>query len=409
MSEQADIQRIRQDFPILAQKAANHCDLVYLDNAATTQKPQCVIAAVNQYYTTCNANVHRAAHYLSDKATLSFEQARVTVKQFINARSDNEIIWTRGTTEAINLVASSWGESNLQPDDVIILSELEHHANIVPWQLVAEKTGAIIKAVRLNDDFSLDMAHYRQLLSQSPKLVAISHVSNAIGSINPIDTIISLAKTAGAVTLVDGAQAVSHFALDMQALDCDFYVFSGHKLFGPTGIGVLYGKAALLNAMPPWQGGGEMIDKVSFEQTSFNQLPFKFEAGTPNIAGAIGLAAAIDYLNRFDRLQLHHHEQGLFHQVYHWMAQQPAIQLLCSGDNNVGIISFLIKGEHHQDIGILLDQQGIAVRTGHHCTMPLMASLGVSGTVRLSFSIYNDQNDVNALLQGLTKVIELLA
>ncbi|MFT4930005.1 MAG: cysteine desulfurase/selenocysteine lyase [Phenylobacterium sp.] len=395
------------DFPILTGKAANHCDLVYLDNAATTQKPTMVIDAVNQYYRHNNANVHRAAHYLSDKATQGFEQGRETVRQFINARHSHEIIWTRGTTEAINLVAASWGAQHLQPGDIIVLSELEHHANIVPWQLIAQKTGAIIKPVRLAG-FELDMAHYQQLLQLSPKLVALTHVSNAIGTINPIKTLVSMAKAAGAVTLVDGAQAISHFELDVQQLDCDFYVFSGHKVFGPTGIGVLYGKEALLNAIPPWQGGGEMINKVSFEHTTFNDLPFKFEAGTPNIAGVAGLKAAIDYLNQFDRHMLQQHEQRLFHQVYDWMAAQPVIRLLCQRDNNVGIVSFIIEDEHHQDIATLLDQQGIAVRAGHHCTMPLMAALGVKGTVRLSFSIYNDDNDVSAVIKGLTKVIELL-
>jgi cysteine desulfurase/selenocysteine lyase len=405
----ADIHLIPQDFPILARKVANDCQLVYLDNAATTQKPHVVIDAINDYYTNSNANVHRGAHYLSDQATSGFEQAREQVKTFINARHTGEIIWTSGTTQAINLVAASWGEQNLKAGDLIVLTELEHHANIVPWQLIAQKMGAVIKAVKLKPDFTLDMAHYQSLLAQSPKLVAFSHVSNAIGTINPIQSMINLAKQAGAVTLVDGAQAISHFSLDVQQLDCDFYVFSGHKLFGPTGIGVLYGKEALLNAMPPYQGGGEMIDKVSVEHTTFNDLPFKFEAGTPNMAGVAGLSAAITYLQQFDRQQLHQHELNLFEPVYDWMATQKAIKLLCSRDNNVGIISFAIIGEHHQDIGTLLDQQGIAVRTGHHCTMPLMAALDVSGTVRISFSIYNNANDATILIDGLTKVIELLA
>lgn len=404
----AQIHSIRQDFEILSDKTANGSPLVYLDNAATTQKPRMVTDAIAHYYRHCNANVHRSAHYLSNQATAAFEQARNTLRQFINARSSDEIIWTKGTTEAINLVAASWGRQNLRAGDVIILSELEHHANIVPWQLIAGQTGAVIKVVRLGDNFQLDMDHYRSLLQQSPKLVAISHVSNAIGSINPIHEMINLAKAAGATTLVDGAQAVSHFSLDVQQLDCDFYVFSGHKLFGPTGIGVLYGKAAVLNAMPPYQGGGEMIDRVSFEHTTFNDLPYKFEAGTPNVAGAVGLAAAIDYLNRFDRNALYRHEQQLFGQTYQWMAAQQSIRLLCSRDHNAGIISFVVAGEHHQDIGTLLDQQGIAVRTGHHCTMPLMTALGVRGTIRLSFSIYNDHSDVIALCNGLTKVFELL-
>jgi cysteine desulfurase/selenocysteine lyase len=408
MSAHLSLDLIRKDFPVLATITENGCPLVYLDNAATTQKPNSVIEAVRNYYTYDNANVHRGAHYLSDKATRAFEQSRKAVQQFINAQSTKEIIWTRGTTEAINLVASSWGEQNLKKDDLIIVSEMDHHANIVPWQLLAQKTGAVIKPIRLTDDFQLDMSHYQSLLRKSPKLVAITQVSNAIGTVNPIKQIITMAKHAGAVTLVDGAQAISHFEVDVQQLDCDFYVFSGHKLFAPTGVGVLYGKEAILNDMPPWQGGGEMIDKVSFERTTFNDLPYKFEAGTPNIAGAIGLAAAINYLSQFDRPQMAAHEQSLFYQVYDWMAQQEQIRLLCRRVNNVGIVSFEITGEHHQDIGTLLDQQGIAVRTGHHCAMPLMTVLGVKGTVRLSFSIYNDNSDVKRFIDGLEKVLALL-
>jgi cysteine desulfurase/selenocysteine lyase len=399
---------IRQDFEILNQTATNDCPLVYLDNGATTQKPRVVIDAIGHYYCQNNANVHRGAHYLSDKSTKAFEQARTTVQRFINAPHSKQIIWTKGTTESINLVAASWGEQNLKKGDVIVLSEMEHHANIVPWQLLAAKTGAIIKPVRLTKDFTLDMDHYRSLLALAPKLVAITHVSNAIGTVNPIKTLIDMAKEVGAVTLVDGAQAISHFAVDVQQLNCDFYVFSGHKVFGPTGIGVLYGREPLLQNMPPWQGGGEMINKVSFDGTTFNNLPYKFEAGTPNIAGAIGLAAALNYLNQYDRKQLHQHEVQLFHYVFDWMSRQPNIKVFASRDNNAAILSFAIMGEHHQDIGTLLDQQGIAVRTGHHCTMPLMSVLGVAGTVRLSFSIYNNQADAQAFITALEKVLELL-
>lgn len=408
MSKPNSIEHIRQDFEILYQTATNDCPLVYLDNGATTQKPRVVIDAIDHYYRQNNANVHRGAHYLSDKSTKAFEQARTTVQHFINAPQNKQIIWTKGTTESINLVAASWGEQNLKKGDVIVLSEMEHHANIVPWQLLAAKTGALIKPVRLTKDFTLDIDHYRSLLELAPKLVALTHVSNAIGTVNPIKTLIDMAKAAGAVTLIDGAQAISHFEVDVQQLNCDFYVFSGHKVFGPTGIGVLYGTESLLQGMPPWQGGGEMIDKVSFDGTTFNDLPYKFEAGTPNIAGAIGLAAALNYLKQYDRKQLHQHEVKLFHHVFDWMTQQPNIKVFASRDNNAAILSFAITGEHHQDIGTLLDQQGIAVRTGHHCTMPLMNVLGVAGTVRLSFSIYNNQADAQAFITALEKVLELL-
>lgn len=399
---------IARQFPILSQLTDNGEPLVYLDNAATTQKPSAVIKAINNYYSKTNANVHRGAHFLSERATYAFEQARQTLQSFINAQHREEIIWTDGTTEAINLVANSWGLANLKPGDLIVLSEMEHHANIVPWQLVAQRTGAFIRPVKLKSDLTLDVDHYQSLLAQKPKIVALTHVSNAIGTINPIVELIKKAKQAGAVTLVDGAQAVSHFEVDVQQLDCDFYVFSGHKLFGPTGIGILYGKREMLEAMPPWQGGGEMIDKVSFTGTTFNQLPFKFEAGTPNIAGAIGLAAAIRYLTQFDRTALCNFEGGLFKQMYDWLNTQGQIELYSRRENNVGIISFGVKGEHHQDIGTLLDQQGIAVRTGHHCAMPLMQALNIKGTVRASLSLYNTEQDVERFKQAMTKVLALL-
>lgn len=402
------LNNIRQDFPILKQHVTNNHPLVYLDSAATTQKPTSVLEIVDQYYCKHNANVHRGAHFLSDKATFDFEQARELIKQFIHAHSSREIIWTSGTTAAINLIANSWGMKFLRKGDVILVSEMEHHANIVPWQLIAQKTGAIIEPIAITDHFKIDMDHYRQLLEKKPKLVAIAHVSNSLGTINPIEDIIAMAKQAGALTLIDGAQAIGHLPVDVQQLDCDFYVFSGHKLFGPTGIGVLYGKEHLLNDIPPWQGGGEMISRVSFEHTSFNDLPFKFEAGTPNIAGAIGLSAAISYLCHYDRTQLHQHVKNLFTQVYDYLAAQPNITLYGEKETNIGIISFNVKGEHHQDIGTLLDQQGIAVRTGHHCTMPLMTRLGIAGTIRLSFSIYNNQDDVNSFIHALNKVLDML-
>ena len=382
--------------------------LVYLDSAATTQKPQAVIDAMVHHDNNRHANVHRGAHYLADIATSAFEMARHTVQRFINAAHRHEIIWTRGTTEAINLVANSWGDANLNAGDLIVLATSEHHANIVPWQLLSMRTGARIEAVKLDEHHRFDMAHYQTLLDKKPKLVAVGHVSNALGHINPVADIISQAKAVGATTLIDGAQAVAHLNVDVQALDCDFYAFSGHKLYGPTGIGVLYGKQAILEPMPPWQGGGEMIDKVSFEQTTFNDLPYRFEAGTPNITGAIGLAAAVDFVSSLNRDALSRHELQVFHKLYDWLARHPQIELYSERDDNVGIVSFNVKDEHHQDIGVLLDKQGIAVRTGHHCAMPLMSALGVKGTVRASLACYNTEADIDAFIQAMEKVLDLL-
>ena len=396
------------DFPILAQRNDQGHRLVYLDNAATTQKPQSVLDAMDRYYRENNANVHRGAHWLANDATAAYEQARQKVCTFINAPSDKQIIWTRGTTEAINLVANSWGRQNLKSGDLIVLTVSEHHANIVPWQLICEQTGAHIEVVGLDNDNRLDMARFERLMGKRPKLVAMGHVSNALGTINPIKGMLTMAKSAGAVTLVDGAQAISHFEVDVSALDCDFYAFSGHKLFGPTGIGVLYGKLSLLEAMPPWQGGGEMIDKVSFEKTTFNTLPHKFEAGTPNIAGVIGLGAAIDFITIHNRTQWIAHEQGLFTQLYDWLSSEPSITVHSPQPHNVGVLSFNLEGEHHQDIGTLLDQQGIAARTGHHCAMPLMTALGVKGTVRISLSIYNTEQDVAAFIEAMDKILQML-
>ncbi len=408
MINEQQIERIARDFAILDQLAPSEAPLIYLDNAATTQKPAVVINAISNYYRHYNANVHRGAHFLSEKATVAFEQARNTIAQWLGAAASEEIIWTKGTTEAINLVANSWGRCALAPGDLIVLSEMEHHANIVPWQLVAEATGARIAAIKLTADFTLDQAHYRQLLEQKPKLVALAHVSNTLGTINPIKQMVAQAKAAGAVTLVDGAQAVSHLSVDVQQLDCDFYAFSGHKVFGPTGIGVLYGKKALLDAMPPWQGGGEMITQVSFAGTSFNRLPFKFEAGTPNIAGAIGLAAAVRYLQSLDTNALELNQKTQFNAIFDWLQQESRITLFSRREDNVGIVSFALNGEHHQDIGTLLDQQGVAVRTGHHCTMPLMNVLGVKGTVRASLSIYNRAEDVAGFIRAMEKVLSIL-
>jgi cysteine desulfurase/selenocysteine lyase len=402
-SKKMDIEQIRADFPILHQQV-NGKPLVYLDNGATTQKPQVVIDAIANYYRTTNSNVHRGAHTLSDQATQMFEDARITMQKFLNADKSEEIIWTRGTTESINLVAQTWVRSNVKAGDEIIISGMEHHSNIVPWQMVCEQTGAILKVIPVLDDGSLDYDGYLKLLSDKTKFVAVVHVSNALGTVNPVEDIIREAHKVGAKTLIDGAQAVAHWDIDVQALDCDFYAFSGHKLFGPTGLGILYGKEALLNAMPPYQGGGEMILHVSFEKTTYNVLPYKFEAGTPNIAGAIAMAAAVDYLNSLDRIALAKHEDALLARANELAAQTDGIRLIGTSKNKASVFSFLIEGTHPHDVGTLLDQQGIAVRTGHHCAMPVMEQFDIPGTVRASFTFYNTLEEVDALFKAIEKV-----
>lgn len=395
--------RLRSQFPALAQEVNGH-PLIYLDNAATTQKPQAVLDAIAHYYSADNANVHRAAHALSGRATRAFEAARETVARFINAPRPQEVIWTRGTTEAINLVAQSWGLSELQPGDEIVLSTLEHHANIVPWQLAAQRTGALIRVIPLDQHGDLDMAAYRAMLGPRTRLVSVAHVSNALGTVNPVKEIVAAAKAVGALTLIDGAQAVAHLEVDVQAIGCDFYAFSGHKLYGPTGIGVLWGRSELLERMPPWQAGGEMIDRVSFAGTTFNALPFKFEAGTPHIAGAIGLAAAITFIEGQDRAELVRHEQALTDYLVTGLQQVPGLRLVGEPAQRAGAVSFLLDEIHPQDAATLLDMQGIALRVGHHCAMPLMESLGIGGTLRASLACYNNQDDVDALLAALHKL-----
>ncbi|MEZ6932485.1 cysteine desulfurase [Aeromonas sp. S16(2024)] len=402
MNQQQHAQ-LRSQFPALAQEVNGH-PLIYLDNAATTQKPQAVLDAIAHYYRADNANVHRAAHALSGRATRAFEAARETVARFINAPDSREVIWTRGTTEAINLVAQSWGMSELKAGDEIILSTLEHHANIVPWQLIAERTGALIRVIPLDKRGDLDMEAYLAMLGPRTRLVSVAHVSNALGTVNPITRMVAAAKAVGALTLIDGAQAVAHLEVDVQAIGCDFYAFSGHKLYGPTGIGVLWGRTELLERMPPWQSGGEMIDKVSFSGTTFNTLPFKFEAGTPHIAGAIGLAAAIDFVRAQDRAALVRHEQALTDHLVAGLRQVPGLRLVGEPGQRAGAVSFLLDDIHPQDAATLLDMQGIALRVGHHCAMPLMESLGIGGTLRASMACYNNQDDVDALLVALHKL-----
>lgn len=393
---------LKAEFPALDQEI-NGQPLVYLDNAATTQKPRCVIEAMSHYYSRDNANVHRGAHALSDRATVSFEAAREKIVRLINAGSRREVLWTRGTTESINLVASSYAKTVLKPGDRVLVSAMEHHSNIVPWQLVAQQCQAEVVPIPVSPQGDLDMEAYRGLLDERVKLVAVGHVSNALGTVNPVADIIQLAHQAGAKVLIDGAQGVPHFSVDVQALDCDFYAFSGHKMYGPTGIGVLYGKAALLEQMPPYHGGGEMIKTVSFDGTTFNELPFKFEAGTPNIGGAVGLAAAVDFLLGMDRAALAAHESALLQYAHEKAAHFDGLQRVGCARQTAGAFSFLLAGAHPADIGMLLDQQGIAVRTGDHCAQPIMTQFGIPGTVRASFALYNSFEDVDRLFAGLEK------
>lgn len=396
------VDALRSQFPILASQVRGK-PLVYLDNGATTQKPLAVIEAIDRYYRSQNSNVHRGAHYLSDLATAEFEGARQIVADFLNATRE-EILWTRGTTESINLVAQCYGREQLQTGDEVLISAMEHHSNIVPWQLACQRTGASLKVIPVLADGSLDMDAFHSLLNERTRIVALVQVSNALGTVNPVAEVIAAAKKVGAVTLIDGAQAVSHFAVDVRALDCDFYAFSGHKVFGPTGIGVLYGKRALLEAMPPYQGGGEMIEKVTFAESTWNELPYKFEAGTPNIAGAIGFGAALRWLGEQDRSALQAHEADLLAYATDQAQAFAGLKLVGTAPNKVSVMSFLLDGAHPNDVGHLLDQQGIAVRTGHHCTMPLMDRFGIPGTVRASFSVYNSRDDIDALFRGLDKV-----
>lgn len=403
-----DAARLREDFPIL-QQSVNGQPLVYLDNAATTQKPAVVLEALDHYYRYDNANVHRGVHALSDRATTAFEAARDTVSGFLNSPAAHQVIWTRGTTESINLVAQSWGRQNLRAGDRILVSWLEHHSNIVPWQLVAEATGAEVVPIPVSDAGDIDLVALDTLLDARVKLVAVNHVSNALGTINPVAEICRRARAAGALSLVDGAQAVAHLPVDVQAIGCDFYAFSGHKVFGPTGIGVLWGRESVLEAMPPFLGGGEMIETVSFEGTTFNSLPFRFEAGTPHIAGAIGLAAALDYLGGIDLAAAAQYEKQLLSQMLELTADVPGLRRIGQPADCVGIFSFVIDGVPPADLGMLLDEQGIAVRTGHHCTQPLMSRLGLPGTVRAACTLYNTPDDIERLARGIHRARRLFA
>lgn len=402
-----DVEAIRRDFPILSQQV-NGKPLVYLDNGASAQKPEAVLNAMDRYYREMHSNVHRGAHTLGDRATAAFEGARETVRRFLNAESTREIIWTRGTTEAINLVANGLAP-RLKPGDEILVSHMEHHANIVPWQMIAERTGARVLPIQVTPDGELDLDSFHSLLNDRTRVLALTHVSNVLGTVNPVAPLIEEAKKRGILTLIDGAQAVPHFQPDVRALDCDFYVFSSHKVFGPTGIGVLYGRAQLLEEMPPYQGGGEMIERVSFERTTWNVLPYKFEAGTPAIAEAVGLGAALDYLGGLDRAAVEAAESALLARANELVDSVPGMKIIGTAREKVPVMSFKIEGLHPSDIGTLLDQQGIAIRTGHHCAMPLMDFYGVPGTARASFAFYNTLEEVDRLFTGLQKIQRLFA
>ncbi|MBE3669466.1 cysteine sulfinate desulfinase [Vibrio navarrensis] len=401
-----DVDSVRAQFPAL-QQSVHGSPLVYLDSAATTQKPQCVIDAISHYYSRHNANVHRGSHSLTAEATSQFEQARHSVAQFIGAQSDQEIIWTRGATEALNLIAQTYARSTLQPGDEILVGEMEHHANIVPWQMVAEQTGAKVVKIPMTEDCQWDMAAFSQRLSNRCKIVAVAQITNVTASRQPIEAIITLAHQVGAVVVVDGAQGIVHEPVNVAELNADFYVFSGHKLYAPAGIGVLYGKLALLEAMPPWHGGGKMVERVSFDKTTFSALPGKFEAGTPNVAGALALAKAIEWYQGFERQEVEAHLHQLQTAAYQALVNIDDIRVL-GYQANASVLTFVVDGVHHQDIATLLDQQGIAVRAGHHCAHPLMDALGVSGTVRVSFAIYNTMDDVERLINAVKKALELL-
>lgn len=401
-----DVERIRKDFPILQQEVHGK-PLVYLDNAATTQKPQAVLEALQAYYTTGNANVHRGVHLLSERATEAYEAARTRIQRFLNAAHPEEIIFVRGATEGINLVAQTYGQAMVGRGDEVLITALEHHSNIVPWQMLCERTGASLRVVPIDDSGEVDLEAYERLLGGRTKLVAIAHVSNALGTVVPIGPMIDAAHRRGVPVLVDGAQAVAHTGVDVQALGSDFYTFSGHKVFGPTGIGVLYGKTELLERMPPFHGGGDMIKSVSFERTVYNDLPHKFEAGTPDIAGAVGLGVAVDYLETLGRDQAAAHEQEVLTYATERLATLPGVRLIGTARHKAGVLSFVVEGVHAHDVGTILDREGIAVRAGHHCAMPVMARFGVPATTRASLALYNTREEIDALVAGLEKVREI--
>jgi cysteine desulfurase / selenocysteine lyase len=406
-SKTLDIQKIREEFPILHQQV-NGRDLVYLDNAATNQKPKRVIDALINYYTGYNANIHRGIHTLAEKATKAFEETRTTAKNFINAFSTEEIIFTRGVTESINMVAATYAKAFVNEGDEIIISSIEHHSNIVPWQLVCEEKKAKLKVIPVADNGELKLEAFKDLLSSKTKLVAVNHASNSLGTINPVKEIIQLSHAVGAVVLIDGAQAGAHLDVDVQDMDCDFYCLSSHKMYGPTGTGILYGKKTLLEKMPPYHGGGEMIKEVTFEKTTYNDLPYKFEAGTPNIADVIAFRHAMEFILDIGRENIAAHEHELLVYATEKVSKLKGVKIIGQARNKVGVLAFTVEGIHHFDIGQMLDARGIAVRTGHHCTQPLMECFGIEGTVRASFSVYNTKKEVDQLVEGLERIINFM-
>ena len=401
-----EVEVVRRDFPILATQVREK-KLCYLDNAASTQKPRAVIDRLQEFYSRENANIHRGVHHLGELATDAYHDARKTVAKFLNAKSDKQVIFTRGTTESINLVATSWGRANLQKGDQILLTAMEHHANIVPWQLIAEQTGAVIKVIPTNDRAELDLDAYDQLLGEHTRILAICHISNSLGTLNPIKEIIAKAKAMGVTTLVDGAQGAPHLGADVQDLNCDFYDFSGHKIYGPTGIGILYGNQEIMENMPPYQGGGDMIQRVSFEKTTYKGLPERFEAGTPNIAGAAGLAAAIKYLGQFNQADIKAHESALLEYALGQLEDIDGITLYTKAVARTGVVSFNLEGVHAHDIATILDREGVAIRAGNHCTQPLMKTLGVPATARTSFALYNTKEEIDTLAASIIKARQL--
>jgi cysteine desulfurase/selenocysteine lyase len=401
-----DVNRVREDFPILRRKVRGK-PLVYLDNAATTQKPKAVIDAILQYYEQENANIHRAVHMLSELATHRYEEARAKVQRFLNAAETREIVFTRNATEGINLVAQTYGRQNLKPGDEVLVTAMEHHSNIVPWQLICEQTGARLRVAPITDAGELIVEEFERLLSARTRIVAISHLSNALGTVNPVDQLIRMAHARGAAVLVDGAQAAYHMPVDVQALDCDFYVVTGHKLYGPTGIGALYGKARLLEAMPPYQGGGDMISSVTFEKTTYNVVPHKFEAGTPHIEGVIGLGAAIDYLTGLGMERVARHEAGVLAYGTEVLSQVPGLRLIGTAPQKASILSFVVDGVHPHDVGTVVDQEGVAIRTGHHCAQPVMERFGIPATARASLALYNTREEIDVLAVALARVREV--
>ncbi len=401
-----DVESVRKDFPLLARKVHGK-PLVYFDNGATSQKPRAVIDALNRYYTEENSNIHRGVHYLSERATALYEEAREKLRRFVNAAREQEIVFVRGTTEAINLVAQSYGRTFLKAGDEIIVSAMEHHSNIVPWQMLCEQVGARLKVVPINHDGELIVDEFRRLLNERTKFVSMTHVSNALGTVVPIKEIVKLAHAAGVPVLVDGAQAVPHLKVDVRELGCDFYAFSGHKMFGPTGVGVLYGRAELLDKMPPYQGGGDMISLVTFEKTHYNVLPYKFEAGTPHIAGGIGLGAAVDYLAGLDWPQVAVHEHDLLEYATQVLSRIAGLRIIGTAKEKAGVISFVFDHVHAHDVGTILDQEGVAVRAGHHCAMPVMQRFGVPATTRASFAFYNTRAEVDVLIGAMQRVLKV--